>query len=92
MPFPFARKDSPVDLSQAYILAAIVLLGLIVLILVRSIHRPEVTAITPLGTLAFGFMMAGLFLIDYRWPAYGLLSIGVILTIVDMNAKEQGGI
>lgn len=76
--------------NQIFILIAISTLALIagLLIYTRS-RRKEKTALTPLSALAFGSIVAGIVLGEERWLGYGLMGLGVILSIVDVIIKTK---
>ncbi len=76
--------------NQFFILIAIVVLALIVgvLIFTRS-RRKETRTLTPLAGLAFGCIMAGILFGEERWLGYGLMGLGVILSIVDAIIKTK---
>jgi len=75
--------------SQIYIILSIVVL-VIAAVLVFVVSRNKTgkdTTLTPLAGLAFGFILAGLFVGGSRFVGYGLLGIGVILAVIDMINK-----
>lgn len=76
--------------NQVFIFLAIMSLALIagVLIYTRS-RRKETKALTPLAGLAFGCIIAGIVFGEERWLGYGLIGVGVILSIVDAVIKAK---
>lgn len=78
--------------SQIYILISIVVLA-IVAVFVFVVNRNKTgkeKSLTPLAGLAFGFVIAGLFVTENRLVGYGLMGIGVILAVIDMINKSKG--
>jgi len=74
-----------------YVLISIVVL-IIVAVLVFVVIRKKggkAKALTPLASLAFGFILAGLFFNENRIAGFGLLGIGVILAVTDMVIKMK---
>lgn len=69
--------------SQIFIAIAIVVL-VVTAGLVYFAVRHEEKRLTPLAGLAFAFVLAGIVFGQERWLGYGLLGMGVILTVTDM--------
>jgi len=70
--------------SQAYIAITIVIL-LVVALLVFVVRRnQQEKRLTPLASLAFGFVLAGMLFGDDRFIGYVLMGVGVILAVVDI--------
>ncbi len=70
--------------SQAYIAIAIASLAVVALIVfVIRRHRQE-NRLTPLASLALGFILAGILFGENRFIGYGLMTGGVILAVVDI--------
>ena len=75
--------------SQIYIAVSIVVLAIIaVLVFVVSKNR-KAKSLTPLASLAFGFILAGSFFSDNRFIGYGLIGVGVILAVIDIYNKSK---
>ena len=70
--------------AQIYILIAIIVLAIIFLIRYFLFKKREVKRLSPLTSLAFGFVLAGIFFGSNRFLGYGLIGVGVILAIIDM--------
>jgi hypothetical protein len=70
--------------SQIYIAIAIASLAVIALLLYRMGWRKAQKGLTPLASLAFGFILAGIIFHDGRLVSYSLLGIGVVLAVVDI--------
>lgn len=77
------------NIPQMYIIISIVVLVVIVLLLFVVGKKGKGQKLTPLAGLAFGFLLAGLFLGDNRLIGYGLMGVGVILAVVDMLNKSK---
>jgi hypothetical protein len=76
-------------MSTAYIAVSIVVL-VIVAILVFFVSRGErKNRLTPLASLAFGFVLAGIIFGDDRLVGYGLMGVGVVLAIVDIVMRSR---
>jgi hypothetical protein len=74
--------------SQIYVAIAIVILAVIAGLVYFASRRKE-KRLTSLASLAFAFVLAGLFFGQERWLGYGLLGIGVSLAGVDMVRKGK---
>ncbi|MGC9443704.1 MAG: hypothetical protein ACP5E9_02030 [Candidatus Methanospirareceae archaeon] len=78
--------------SQIYIAIALVVLALIALLVFFVNKNKPGKSLTPLAGLAFGFIIAGLFLgSDNRLIGYSLLGVGVILAAIDIVRKMKSG-
>lgn len=73
--------------SQIYILIAIVGLLLIVLALFIIKKNKKKPRLTPLTSLAFAFIIAGIVFGDNRLTGYTLIGTGVLLAIIDIIIK-----
>lgn len=77
--------------SQSFVLISILIL-VIVAVLVFVVNRNKAgkgKALNPLAGLAFGFILAGLFVNENILVGYGLMGIGVILAVSDMVNKMK---
>ncbi|MFC1685479.1 hypothetical protein ACFLZZ_00470 [Nanoarchaeota archaeon] len=75
------------DISQIYIIIALVVLlviGLVVFFLNKNKKKEK---LTPLTTLAFGFILAGILFGDNRLFSYSLMGTGVVFAIIDIIMK-----
>jgi len=72
------------NLSQMYIAVAIVVLMILALLVFVFSKNRKVTRLTPLASLAFGFILAGILFGDNRSIGYSLMGIGALLAIVDI--------
>jgi len=77
------------NLSNIYVLIAIVaLLAIAVIVLLNSRTR-RWRAITPLAGLAFAFVLAGVMFGEERWLGYSLMGIGVALAVIDIIRQAR---
>lgn len=53
--------------------------------------RREANRLSPLASLAFGFVLAGILFGEERAIGYSLLGVGVLLSIVDMLSRSRNG-
>ncbi len=74
---------------EVYLAAALVVLA-IVLLLIFWVRRREYR-ITPLLSLAFAFVVAGILFGHSRVVGYGLMMIGVILAVVEWVLRRRRG-
>jgi len=76
-------------MSRIFIVVAIaVLAGVAVLVFFLGKGRRE-NKLTPLASLAFMFVVAGVMFGDDRFVGYGLMGVGVILGAVDMIIRSR---
>lgn len=75
--------------TQTWIVISIIVLAVVaLLIFILGKNRSE-NRLTPLASLAYVFVLAGLFFGDKREIGYGLLAIGVILAVIDMFNRSR---
>lgn len=77
------------NISQIYILVAIVILAVIAILVFFVNQDKREKRLTPLAGLAFGFTLAGLIFGENRWIGYGLMGIGVLLAVVDIFRNQN---
>lgn len=70
--------------SQAYIAIAIASLAVVALIVFVIRRNRQKNRFSPLASLAFGFVLAGILFGENRFIGYGLMAGGVILAVVDI--------
>ena len=75
--------------SQIWIAVCIVVLAAIALLVFIVGKNKKENRLTPLASLAFGFVMAGIVFGDNRMIGYGLMGAGVILAVVDMYNRSR---
>jgi hypothetical protein len=77
------------NVSQIFIAVSIAVLACIaVLVFFIGKSRKE-NRLTPLASLAFGFVLAGILFGDDRLIGYSLLGIGVILAVIDTLKRSE---
>ena len=77
-------------MSQAYIAISIIVLAIIAILLFLVKRNSAERRLTPLASLAFGFILAGvLFGSNNRLLGYGLMGVGVLLAVVDIFNKSR---
>jgi len=70
--------------STAFILISIVVIVIVaVLVFFVSKNRAE-NHLTPIASLAFGFILAGILFGEIRLLGYGFMAIGVVIAVVDI--------
>ena len=75
--------------TQVYIaLSILIIVALTTIFILRRRQAPQ--SLSPLSSLAFGFVLAGIFMSEERFLAYGLMGIGIILAVVDMLQQRKG--
>jgi hypothetical protein len=67
-----------------YIAVAIVVLLIIALLVFFVIRNRKQTKLSPLASLAFGFILAGILFADNGLIGYSLMGLGVLLAVVDI--------
>ena len=77
------------NISQIYIAVSIIVLAVIAILVFFADKNRKEKRLTPLAGLAFGFVLAGMFVGDDRLIGYGLMGVGVLLAVVDMFRKRQ---
>ena len=77
------------NISQMYIAVAIVVLLVIALLVFFTTKNRRENKLTPLAGIAFGFILAGILFSEDRLIGYGLMGVGVLLTVVDIFRKRS---
>jgi uncharacterized membrane protein len=77
------------NISQTYIAVSIVVLAVIAVLVFFVGKNKKENKLTPLASLAFAFVLAGLLFGDNRFIGYGLMGVGVLLAVVDMYNKSK---
>lgn len=75
--------------SQAYIAIAIASLAVVALFVFVIRRNRQENRLTPLASLAFGFVLAGILFGENRSIGYGLMAVGVILAMVDIFQSSR---
>jgi energy-converting hydrogenase Eha subunit A len=75
--------------SQLYILVAIVILAIVagLAFVFRKKDRPK--SLSPLASLAFACVVAGIVFGDNRLLGYALMAVGVILAVIDAFTRRK---
>jgi len=81
------------NISQIYIAVSIVVLTVIAILVFVAGKNKKEKRLTPLASLAFGFVLAGILFGENRLIGYGLMGVGVLLAVLDIfnKAKTKGG-
>lgn len=82
------------EASQIYVLISVVGLLIIAVIMIfvrRKSESKRKKIITPLTSLAFGFVLTGIIFSSIRLVGYSLMGIGVVFAIVDMVERLRLG-
>ncbi len=70
-----------------------ILIGIIVLVVIMAVliltRRQTKKPLSPLASLAFAFIIAGLIFNENRLIGYGLMVIGIILAVIDIIKKVK---
>jgi len=75
-----------------YILMAVVALAIILLLFVFLKKNKPQPLLTPLTSLAFVFIIAGIIgntVVNNRFISYGLFGLGVVLAVIDIALKAR---
>jgi len=75
------------DIPQIYVLISIIILAVIALFIFLLRKNRSDKKLTPLASLAFGFILIGIIFSDDRFIGYGLIGVGVGLAVIDIISK-----
>ena len=76
-------------MNTSFILISIIILIIVaVLVFFVSRNRSE-NHLTPLASLAFGFILAGILFSEVKVLSYGLMAVGVIVAVVDIFQRPR---
>ena len=75
--------------SHIYIAISIAVLAVIALLIFVVRKNGNENRLTPLASLAFGFVLAGILFGDDRLIGYSLLGVGVLLAVIDMFNRSK---
>ena len=75
--------------SPVYVAVFIAVLAVVALLVSVVSRRRRANRLTPLASLAFGFIVAGILFVDSRLIGYSLLGVGVILAVVDIFNRAR---
>ena len=77
------------NISQIWIVVSIVVLAVIAFLVFFVNKNRKEKRLTPLASLAFGFVLAGILFGDDRLIGYGLMGIGVLLAVIDIFNQSK---
>ncbi len=75
--------------SPIYIAIALAALAVIALLVFLAGKNRRENKLTPLASIAFAFVLAGILFADNRLIGYGLIGIGILLAVVDIFNKSR---
>jgi len=75
--------------SQIWIAVSIVVLAIVALVVFFVGKGKKENRLTPLASLAFSCILAGVIFGDDRFIGYSLLGAGVIIAVVDMFNRSR---
>jgi RsiW-degrading membrane proteinase PrsW (M82 family) len=75
--------------SRIFIAVSIIVLAAIAVLVFFVRRERRDNRLTPLASLAFGFVLAGTIFGDERLVGYSLLGVGVILAVADMLRRSR---
>jgi hypothetical protein len=73
----------------SYITIAVLTLIALAIFLSRRLLRKDPTGLSSLAGLAFGFILAGIVFYEQRLLGYGLMGIGIVLSIIDIFNQRR---
>ena len=77
------------NISQIYIVVSIIGFAVIAFLVFFAGKTKKENKFTPLASLAFVFVLAGLFFGENPFIGYGLIGIGVLLAVVYIFIKRN---
>lgn len=75
--------------SQIFIIISIAVLAVIAFLIFVVRNDEKRNHLTPLASIAFGFVLAGMLLGDNRLTSYSLMGAGVLLAIIDIFRRTK---
>jgi hypothetical protein len=69
-------------------IAVLVAIAILIFVVRRNGNRNQ---LTPLASLASGFVLAGILFGDHRVAGYSLMGVGVLFAVIDMFNRSKGG-
>jgi hypothetical protein len=73
--------------SQIFVVVVIIILFLILVVIGNKNSKPK--RLSPLASIAFGFIVAGIIFSENRFISYCLFATGIILSVVDAYIKSK---
>jgi chromate transport protein ChrA len=77
------------DTSGAFLAVSVAVLAIVAVLVFRMGRRRGENRLTPLASLAWGFILAAILFGDDRLIGYVLMGIGVILAFVDIFNRSK---
>lgn len=77
------------NISHIYIAVSIVVLAVVALLVFFVSKNRKENRLTPIASLATGFVLAGIIFGDDRLIGYGLLGVGVLLAVINMFIRPK---
>lgn len=77
------------NISQTWIIVSIVILAIVAVLIFFISKDREENRLSPLASLAFAFVLAGLIFGNDRLIGYGLLGVGLVLAVIDMLSRSK---
>jgi hypothetical protein len=77
------------NISQMYVLIAVVVLAVIALLVFVFGKKGKGQRLTPLASFAFAFVLAGILFGENSFIGYSLMGVGVIIAILDIYNKSK---
>jgi uncharacterized membrane protein len=77
------------NISQIYIVVSVVVLAIIAVLVFFIGRRRYENRLTPLASLAFAFIVAGILSGEDRIIGYGLMGVGVVLAVIDIINRSR---
>jgi hypothetical protein len=75
--------------TSVYILISILVFAIIIFITFLTGSGFGKQKISPLASLSFAFIIAGIFFDDNRWLGYALMGLGIAFAIADIIKKTR---
>jgi hypothetical protein len=76
--------------SVAFVAVSIAVLAVVAVLVFLIRGKKAQNRITPLASIAFAFVLAGILFGEDRLVGYGLMGIGVILAVADILNQSRG--
>jgi uncharacterized membrane protein len=77
------------DISQIYIIVSIVIFAIVAVLVFFTGRRRNENRLTPLASLAFAFIVAGILFGEDRIIGYSMMGVGVILAVIDIINRSR---
>jgi uncharacterized membrane protein len=77
------------DISQIYIIVSIVIFAIVAVLVFFTGRRRNENRLTPLASLAFAFIVAGILFGEDRIIGYSMMGVGVVLAVIDIINRSR---